>query len=94
MVSLTNMIVGMCLEEPIDIANDPTYDSKKFSGLIKKNKYGTMLIFKSGKINVTGVKSIFCGDMHCNWRQITDLSANKWRTHTSVSVLTGMNTSV
>ena len=55
---IANMIIGLRLNHPIDINRDPKYNSKKFSGLIRKNCYGTLLVFKSGNINVTGVKSM------------------------------------
>jgi len=53
-----NIVVVFTLSKKIDISNGYNYNGKKFSGLIRKVDSKTLLIFSSGKVNVTGVTSI------------------------------------
>jgi TATA-box binding protein (TBP) (component of TFIID and TFIIIB) len=52
------MAIGVDLGRNVPIQDDPGYNSAYFSGPIRKNGIGTLLIFKSGKVNVTGVRSV------------------------------------
>ena len=53
-----NIVVCFTLSNKIDISNGYSHNEKKFSGLVRKVGSKTMLIFSSGKVNVTGVTSL------------------------------------
>ena len=53
-----NIVVVFTLSNKIDISNGYNYNGKKFSGLMQKVDSKTLLIFSSGKVNVTGVTSM------------------------------------
>jgi len=55
---VVNIVVSFTLQNEIDISNGYSYNGKKFSGLIRKVGSKTLLIFRSGKVNVTGVVSL------------------------------------
>ena len=55
---VVNIVVPFTLQKEIDISNGYSYNGKKFSGLIRKVGSKTLLIFRSGKVNVTGVVSL------------------------------------
>ena len=55
---VVNIVVSFTLDKKIDISNTYSYNGKRFSGLIRKVGSKTLLIFSSGKVNVTGVVSL------------------------------------
>ena len=57
-LKIVNIVVSLTMSEKIDISDAYSHNGKKFSGLIRKVGSKTLLIFKSGKINVTGVTSL------------------------------------
>lgn len=59
-MKIVNMIVVSDLKININLEklSNVRYDSKKFSGAIFKTPLSTVLIFKNGKIVMTGVKQI------------------------------------
>ena len=57
-LSVVNIVVSFTLSNKIDISKGYSYNGKKFSGLIRKVESKTLLIFSSGKVNITGVTSL------------------------------------